>query len=48
MFLFNPSGLFDPVWCRNSKRINTIAAVTNAHYKCNAKNHVCEAMGEIV
>jgi hypothetical protein len=29
VFWFSPSGLFDPVWCRNSKLINTIPAITN-------------------
>jgi len=29
VFLFSPSGLFDPVWCRNNKWINTIAAIAN-------------------
>ena len=29
VFLFNRSGLFDPVWCRNSKWINGIAAITS-------------------
>jgi hypothetical protein len=40
VFLFNPGGLFDPVWCRNSRWINTIAAITNGIRKCNAKNRV--------
>jgi hypothetical protein len=29
VFLLNPSGLFDPVWCSNSRWINTIAVITN-------------------
>jgi hypothetical protein len=29
VFLFNPNGLFDPVWWRNNKWINTMAAMTN-------------------
>jgi hypothetical protein len=36
VFLFNPSGLFDPVWCRNSRWISTIAVITNGNRKCNA------------
>ena len=44
VFLFNPSGLFDPVWCRNNKWINTIAAIANGIRKCNAKNRVSVAL----
>jgi len=40
VFLFSPSWLFDPVWCRNSRWINTIAAIANGIRKCNAKNRV--------
>ena len=40
MFLSNPSGLLDPVWCTNNTRINTIAAITNGIRKCSAKNRV--------
>jgi hypothetical protein len=40
VFLFNPRGLFDPVWCRNNRWINTIAAITNGNKKCSAKNRV--------
>lgn len=29
VFLSSPSGLLDPVWCRNSKWIRTIAAMAN-------------------
>jgi len=36
--LSNPSGLLDPVWCRNNTWINTITAVTNGIRKCTAKN----------
>jgi len=40
VFLSNPSGLLDPVWCRNNTWINTIAAITNGIRKCSAKNRV--------
>ena len=29
VFLFNPSGLLDPVWCRNSKWIIAVVMITN-------------------
>jgi len=32
VFLFNPIGLFDPVWCRNSKWINTICCDYKWYY----------------
>jgi hypothetical protein len=35
-FLFSPSKVFDPVWCRNSRWIIVIAAVVNGNGKCNA------------
>ena len=38
VFLFSPSGLFDPVWCRNNKWINTVAAIANVIRKCS---HLC-------
>jgi len=47
VFLFKPSGLFDPVWCRNSKWIRTIAAITNGIRKCNAKNRVSVALSTV-
>jgi hypothetical protein len=40
MFLFNTNGLFDPVWCRNNRWINTIAVITNGNKKCSANNRV--------
>jgi hypothetical protein len=40
VFLLRPRGLFDPVWCRNSKWIITIAVITNDIKKCSAKNRV--------
>jgi hypothetical protein len=40
VFLFNPSGLFEPVWFRNSRWIIVIAAIANGIRKCNAKNCV--------
>ena len=42
LFLFSPSGLFDPVWCRNNKWINTIAAIANGIRKWSAKNRVSD------
>ena len=39
VFLSNPGGLLDLVWCRN-KQINTIAAITNGIRKCSVKNYV--------
>jgi hypothetical protein len=33
IFLFTPSGLFDPVWCKNNKWIITIAIITNGKMK---------------
>ena len=44
VFLFSPSGLFDPVWCRNNKWISTIAAIMNGIRKSNAKNRVSVAL----
>ena len=44
VFLFNHSGLCDPVWCRNSRWINTIAEITNGIRKCNAKIRVSVAL----
>jgi hypothetical protein len=44
VFLFNPNGLFDPVWCRNNKWINTIATIRNGSRKCRAKNRVSVAL----
>lgn len=40
MFLFSPNGLFDPIWCRNSRRIIVIAVVVNGIKKSNEKNRV--------
>ena len=37
---FNPSGLFVPVWCRNNKWINTIAAIANGIRKFSEKNRI--------
>lgn len=44
VFLFNPSGLFDPVWCRNSRWIIAIAVIANGIKKCSAKNRVSVAL----
>lgn len=33
-----PSGLFDPVWCRNIMCTHTAARSTNGRMKCRAKN----------
>jgi len=44
VFLFNPSGLFDPVWCRNSRWIITIAVIANGIKKCSVKNRVRVAL----
>jgi hypothetical protein len=38
--LFGPRGLFDPVLCRNSKWIITIAVITSGSRKCSVKNCV--------
>ena len=32
VFLFNRSGLFDPVWCKNSRWINTNLLTPNVNY----------------
>jgi hypothetical protein len=40
VFLFSPSGLFDPVWCRNRRWISTIPAIANGIRKSCAKNRV--------
>jgi len=40
MFLFSPNGLFDPVWCRNSRWIIVIAVMANGIKKSAVKNHV--------
>jgi hypothetical protein len=40
VFLFSPNGLFDPVWCRNSRWVITIALIRNGIRKCSAKNRV--------
>ena len=42
--LFSPSGLFDPVWCRNSRWIITIAMIANGIRKWSAKNRVSVAL----
>jgi hypothetical protein len=42
--LFNPIGLFDPVWCRNSRCTITNAAMTNGMRKCSVKNRVSVAL----
>lgn len=44
VFLFNPNGLFDPVWCKNSRWINTMAVITKGIRKCSAKNRVRVAL----
>jgi hypothetical protein len=44
VFLFNPSGLLDPVWCRNSRWTRVIAAIANGIRKCSAKNRVSVAL----
>jgi len=40
VFLSNPGGLLDPVWCRNNRWINKTTAITNGIKKCNAKDRV--------
>jgi hypothetical protein len=42
--LFKPSGLFDPVWCRNSRCTIARAAITNGIRKWRAKNRVNVAL----
>jgi hypothetical protein len=42
--LFKPSGLFDPVWCRNNKCTTAIAMITNGMRKCKVKNRVNVAL----
>jgi hypothetical protein len=44
VFLFSPSGLFDPVWCRNRRRIIVIAVIANGIRKWSAKNRVRVAL----
>ena len=44
----SPSGLFDPVWCRNKKWINTIAAIANGIRKFSAKNRVSVALSTAI
>jgi len=44
VIIFNLSVLFDSVWCRNCKLINTIFAITDGIRRCNAKNHVSVAL----
>ena len=44
VFLFNPRGLFDPVWCRKSRWINTIAAIANGIRKCTLTNRISVAL----
>jgi hypothetical protein len=38
--LFNPMGLLDPVWCRNSSCTITSAVIINGIRKCSVKNRV--------
>lgn len=40
MFLFNPSGLLEPVSCRNNKWIRVNAIIIKGKIKCNPKNRV--------
>lgn len=44
VFLFSPSGLFDPVWCRNRRWIIAMAAITKGNRKWSAKNRVSVAL----
>jgi len=44
VFLFNPGGLFEPLWFVNSRWIIVIAAIANGIRKCNAKNRVRVAL----
>lgn len=44
MFLFSPSGLFDPVWCRKRRWTIVIAAIANGIRKWSAKNRVRVAL----
>ena len=44
VFLFSPSGLFDPVSCRNSRWTIVIAAIVNGIRKFSAKNRVKVAL----
>jgi len=39
-----PSGLFEPVWCRNTKCKNITAAIINGRIKWNAKNRFSVAL----
>jgi hypothetical protein len=48
VFLFSPSGLFDPVWCKNSRWIIVIAAIANGIRKCSAKNRIRVALSGFV
>jgi hypothetical protein len=42
--LFNPIGLFHPVWCRNSRCTMTNTAMTYGIRKCSVKNRVSVAL----
>lgn len=44
VFLFSPSGLLDPVWCRNSRWTTAMAAIANGIRKWSAKNRVSVAL----
>lgn len=39
-----PNGLFDPVWCRNSKCSTVTPTIPNGSKKCRAKNRVSVAL----
>jgi hypothetical protein len=39
-FLFTPSGLFLPVWCKNIKCNTLMALIINGNKKCREKNRV--------
>lgn len=43
-FLFNPNGLFLPVWCRNNKWTILIPAIIKGNKKCKEKNRVNVAL----
>jgi hypothetical protein len=38
------SGLFDPVWCRNSRCTITISAIMSGMGKCSVKNRMNVAL----
>lgn len=44
MLEFNPRGLFEPVWCKNSRCIIARAAMAKGMMKCSAKNRLRVAL----